>query len=75
MRWRVGEYKSAMGGSRNGIIVRSTCGRVNLTDATKISIKQELVRDDYTVIRAVTYFAFYSTKLSQIPLNFCDVVR
>jgi len=41
---RVGEYKSAMSGSRNGIIVRSTCGRVNLTDATKISIKHYSIK-------------------------------
>lgn len=34
--WR---YKSAMGGSRGGIMMRSTCGRVNSTDATKISIR------------------------------------
>jgi len=56
--------------------VRSTCGRVNLTDATKISIKQELMRDDYTVIRAVTYSAlFYKTFADTSKLLRCREIK
>lgn len=74
---RVGGYKSAMGGSRGGITVRSTCGRVNSTDATKISIRRDSSRIMATPTSGgtATFSAFYSTKLSRIPLTFATLSR
>lgn len=72
---RVGGYKSAMGGSRGGITVRSTCGRVNSTDATKISIRRDSSRIMATPTsgnRDILRFLFYKTFAN--TSNFRDIV-
>lgn len=66
--WR---YKSTMGGSRSGIMVRSTCGRVNSTDATKISIWWDnSSRYGYAGSELRHFPRFILQKLSRIPLTF-----
>lgn len=73
---RVGGYKSAMGGSRGGITVRSTCGRVNSTDATKISIRRDspsrIMATPLSENRDILRFLFYKTFAN--TSNFRDIV-